>query len=118
MRQWFLFAVAGVLLVTVGRLSTSAMSGMVTAAEAQPFKAETPAGQSTAPDKPESGTAVARGMGKEVVRTQWGHPAEVRKIRTCFGWQEEWVYRGDPIRFGGSERILLFDEGEVLTEIR
>ena len=57
-------------------------------------------------------------LGKEAVRTAWGEPEEIRKIRTCFGWQEEWVYRGDPKRFGASERILLFDEGEVLTEIK
>ena len=57
-------------------------------------------------------------MGKEAVRTVWGEPEEIRKIRTCFGWQEEWVYRGDPKRFGVSERILLFDEGEVLAEIK
>lgn len=63
-------------------------------------------------------TSVTPGMGKEAVRTVWGDPEEVRKIRTCFGWQEEWVYRGDPKRFGASERVLLFDEGEVLTEIK
>jgi hypothetical protein len=57
-------------------------------------------------------------MGKEAVRDVWGAPEEVRKIRTCFGWQEEWVYRGNTERFGASERVLLFDEGEVLTEIK
>jgi hypothetical protein len=35
-------------------------------------------------------------MGKEAVCTVWGKPEEIRKIRTCFEWQEEWVYRGDP----------------------
>jgi hypothetical protein len=57
-------------------------------------------------------------MGKEAIRQVWGAPEEVRKIRTCFGWQEEWVYRGDAKRFGASERVLLFDEGELLTEIK
>jgi hypothetical protein len=59
-----------------------------------------------------------RGMGKEAVRDLWGKPAEVRKIRTCFGWQEEWVYRGDQQRYGADERTLLFDEGEVLSDIK
>ena len=59
-----------------------------------------------------------RGMDKEAVRGLWGDPAEVRKMRTCFGWQEEWVYRGDQQRYGADERTLLFDEGEVLSEIK
>jgi hypothetical protein len=59
-----------------------------------------------------------KGMGKETVRKLWGDPAEVRKIRTCFGWQEEWMYRGDQRRYGADERTLLFDEGEVLLEIK
>jgi hypothetical protein len=55
------------------------------------------AGQSrTDADKPDGSTAITRGMGKEAVRTVWGEPEEIRKIRTCFEWQEEWVYRGDP----------------------
>jgi hypothetical protein len=117
-REWLLIAVAGVSLVTVGHVSTAEMTGVATAAEGQSVNAEAPSGQSVAPDNPESGTPVARGLGKEAVRTRWGPPLEVRKIRTCFGWQEEWVYRGDPKRFGASERILLFDEGEILTDIR
>ena len=112
LREWLLIAVAGLSPVTVAQVSTVAMTGVAT------FSAEAPAGQSAAPDKPESGAAVARGMGKEAVLTRWGQPEEIRKIRTCFGWQEEWVYRGDPQRFGSSERILLFDEGEVLTAIK
>jgi len=87
------------------------------AAEVHSFTAQAPATQG-AIDKPDGGTSITRGMGKEAVRTVWGEPEEIRKIRTCFGWQEEWVYRGDPKRFGVSERILLFDEGEVLTEIK
>ena len=118
LREWLLIAVAGLSPVTVAQVSTVAMTGVATAAESRPFSAEAPAGQSAAPDKPESGAAVARGMGKEAVLTRWGQPEEIRKIRTCFGWQEEWVYRGDPQRFGSSERILLFDEGEVLTDIK
>jgi hypothetical protein len=60
----------------------------------------------------------AKGMSKEMVRDLWGDPAEVRKIRTCFGWQEEWMYRGNPRRYGADERTLLFDEGEALHEIK
>jgi hypothetical protein len=118
MRKWLLIAVAGLSPIIVGHVSTVAIAGVATAAETRPFNAEAPAGQSADPDKPESGTAVARGMGKDAVRTRWGQPKEIRKIRTCFGWQEEWVYRGDPQLFGISERILLFDEGEVLTDIK
>lgn len=88
------------------------------AAESQPLLAQVQAGQSADTDKPEGSARLTRGMGKEAVRQVWGAPEEVRKIRTCFGWQEEWVYRGDPKRFGASERVLLFDEGEVLTEIK
>lgn len=58
------------------------------------------------------------GMGKEAVRQAWGAPENVRKIRTCFGWQEEWVYREAADRVGASERVLVFDEGEVLIEIK
>jgi hypothetical protein len=79
-------------------------------------QAPTPPGAET--DKPSGRTSITRGMGMEAVRTAWGEPEQIRRIRTCFGWQEEWVYRGDPNRFGGSERVLLFDEGEVLTEIK
>jgi hypothetical protein len=76
------------------------------------------AGQNIGTEGSEGGTAVRRGMGKEAVRRVWGEPETIRKIRTCFGTREEWVYRGDPKRFGTSERVLLFDEGEVLTEIK
>lgn len=88
------------------------------AAESQPLMAQVEASQSGDGSKSEGETAVTRGMGKEAVRAVWGDPAEIRRIRTCFGWQEEWTYRGDPRRFGVDERILLFDEGEVLTEIK
>jgi hypothetical protein len=81
-------------------------------------QAQAPATQVSGADKPTGSTSITRGMGKEAVRTEWGEPEEIRKIRTCFGWQEEWVYRGDPNRFGVSERVLLFDEGEVLSEIK
>jgi hypothetical protein len=118
MAWWLLIAVAALSLVMANYQGELALTGLAIAATARPFNAPTPAGQSAAPDKPRGGTGVALGMGKEAVRTAWGQPAEIRKLRTCFGWQEEWVYRGDPERFGGSERILLFDEGEVLTAIK
>jgi hypothetical protein len=88
------------------------------AAQAHLAMAQAPAIQVGEADKPTGSTSITRGMGKEAVRSEWGEPEEIRKIRTCFGWQEEWVYRGDPNRFGASERVLLFDEGEVLTEIK
>jgi hypothetical protein len=88
------------------------------AAQTHRSVAQAPAPQVGETDKPTGSTSITRGMGKEAVRTEWGEPEEIRKIRTCFGWQEEWVYRGDPKRFGASERSLLFDEGEVLTEIK
>lgn len=69
-------------------------------------------------ETPASQVTVAVGMRKDVVRTQWGEPAEVRKIRVCLGTAEEWVYRGDPRRYGASERVLHFDEDGVLTEIK
>ena len=63
-------------------------------------------------------TSIGLKMRKEAVRKLWGEPAEIRKVRTCFGAAEEWVYRGDPQRYGASERVLQFDEDGVLTEIR
>jgi hypothetical protein len=111
--------VACCLLITVAALSLMTVSGEGTGAITELARAaEAPASQGGDPDKPAGGTAIARGMGKEAVRTIWGQPEEIRQLRTCFGWQEEWVYRGDPKRFGGTERILLFDEGEVLREIK
>jgi hypothetical protein len=74
-----------------------------------------PAPSAQSPEHPNRPT---RGMGKEAVRDLWGNPADVRKIRTCFGWQEEWVYRGDQQRYGADERTLLFDESEVLSDIK
>jgi hypothetical protein len=118
MAWWLLIILAVLSLVAMGPEGKVTLTGLAMAAEARPFNAQAPTGQSADTERPEGGTAVARGMGKEAVRTAWGNPEEIRKIRTCFGWQEEWVYRGDPKRFGGSERILLFDEGEVLTEIK
>jgi hypothetical protein len=76
------------------------------------------AGQGTGSPAPHSPTAPTKGMRKEQVRVLWGEPAEVRRIRTCFGTKEEWVYRGDPARYGGQERTLLFDEGEILEELK
>jgi hypothetical protein len=94
-------------------------AGPAMAAESKPLlEAQTQAGQSAVADQPGGRATVTPGMGKEDVRQAWGPPEEVRKIRTCFGWQEEWVYRGDAKRFGADERVLLFDEGEVLTEIK
>ncbi|MGH8059789.1 MAG: hypothetical protein ACREOH_21550 [Candidatus Entotheonellia bacterium] len=69
-------------------------------------------------ERPAEEGQVTIGMRKEDVRARWGAPAEVRKNRTCFGTAEEWVYRGDPQRYGADERVLSFDEWEVLTEIR
>jgi hypothetical protein len=110
--------VAAVLLIGLYHGGGNTMSLPALAAQAHPSMAQAPTTQSGKTDKPTDGTSITRGMGKEAVRTEWGEPEEVRKIRTCFGWQEEWVYRGDPNRFGVSERVLLFDEGEVLTEIK
>jgi hypothetical protein len=115
---WLLMTLAGLALVTVCQADRGALVAPAVAAESRPVVAQTPAGQRADTDKREGATSVTRGMGKEAVRTAWGEPEEIRRIRTCFGWQEEWVYRGDPKRFGVSERVLLFDEGEVLTEIK
>jgi hypothetical protein len=110
----FLIAMACVLIVEGG----GAIAAPAVALESHHLVAQVQAAQSTDPEKPEGRTAVARGMRKEAVRNVWGNPEDVRKIRTCFGTQEEWVYRGDPQRFGADERVLLFDEDEVLTEIK
>jgi hypothetical protein len=87
--------------------------GLTAASEAPSAPGPVPGTQSQ-----ETHAAPSRGAGKEEVRGLWGDPAEVRKIRTCFGWQEEWIYRGDQKRYGAEERTLLFDEGEVLSEIK
>lgn len=113
-----LISVAALSLVTIGDAGSDTITALARAAEARPSMAQAPSGQGADAEKPEGGTSVTRGMGKEAVRAVWGDPEEIRKIRTCFGWREEWVYRGDPKRFGVNERILLFDEGEVLTEIK
>jgi hypothetical protein len=86
---------------------------LVREAAAQATSGTEPGSQS-----PAHPTSPTRGMGKEAVRDLWGNPAEVRKIRTCFGWQEAWVYRGDQQRYGADERTLLFDEGELLSDIK
>jgi hypothetical protein len=118
MAQRLLTTVAAILLVGWFHARGNTLSVPAVAVEARVSIAQAPASQRTDADKPDGSTAITRGMGKEAVRTVWGEPEEIRKIRTCFGWQEEWVYRGDPKRFGLSERVLLFDEGEVLTEIK
>jgi hypothetical protein len=110
--------VAALLLMGMCHDAGHSISVPTLAAEASLSMAQAPIIEGAETDKPPAQPSIARGMGKESVRTVWGEPEEIRKIRTCFGWQEEWVYRGDPKRFGVSERILLFDEGEVLTEIK
>ena len=110
--------VPAILLVGLCHAGGETLSVPALATVARLSIAQAPANQRTDADKPDGSTAITRGMGKEAVRTGWGEPEEIRKIRTCFGWQEEWVYRGDPKRFGPSERVLLFDEGEVLTGIK
>jgi hypothetical protein len=116
--SWLL--IVGVFLAVMGTRSGggSALAALAIVAESRPLSAQTQAGQNTDAANPDDRPQVTRGMRKEAVHHAWGAPEEVRKIRTCFGWQEEWVYRGDPQRFGANERVLLFDEGEVLTEIK
>lgn len=85
--------------------------------------AEALVNRALAGESPEAGSSGGRagltqGMSKEAVRQAWGAPENVRKIRTCFGWQEEWVYRGQGEHAGAAESVLLFDEGEVLVEIK
>jgi hypothetical protein len=109
---------AAILLLGFCHAGGNMLIAPVLAVEGRLLLAQAPASQRTDADKPDGSTMITRGLGKEAVRTAWGEPEEIRKIRTCFGWQEEWVYRGDPKRFGVSERVLLFDEGEVLTEIK
>jgi hypothetical protein len=86
---------------------------LATASASQAMSESAPSSQS-----PASQAMPTKGMSKEAVRELWGDPAEVRKIRTCFGWQEEWMYRGDQQRYGADQRTLLFDEGEVLSKIK
>ncbi|MBI3329692.1 MAG: hypothetical protein HYZ81_23670 [Nitrospinae bacterium] len=74
--------------------------------------------QAAASETPAGHISVIVGMRKDVVRTLWGEPAEIRKIRVCLGTAEEWVYRGDPERYGAEVRVLSFDADEVLTEIK
>lgn len=115
-RRWLLTIVAVLSSVAVSAESGGILAAPTMAAEWQPLLAQ--GGQNAGAAQSEGQVPVALGMGKEAVRQVWGAPEEVRKVRTCFGWQEEWVYRGDAKRFGASERVLLFDEGELLTEIK
>jgi hypothetical protein len=117
-RLWLLTVVALLSGMEMSTESGDTLAAPAMAAEWQTLSAQAQAGQGHDAGRPEGRVPVARGMGKEAVRQAWGAPEEVRKIRTCFGWQEEWVYRGDAERFGASERVLLFDEGEILTEIK
>jgi hypothetical protein len=115
-RLWLLTIVAILSSIAMPAESGGMLAAPTMVAEWQPLLAQ--AGQNAGAAQSEGQVPVALGMGKEAVRQVWGAPEEVRKIRTCFGWQEEWVYRGDAKRFGASERVLLFDEGELLTEIK
>jgi len=109
----------GALFPIIGSWYTEAAVSITARDTARQFVlAQAHAGESAGKSEAEKPPAVTRGMGKAEVHQAWGAPEEVRKLRTCFGWQEEWVYRGDIERFGASERVLLFDEGEVLTEIK
>jgi hypothetical protein len=114
-RLW-LTIVAVLSSIAMSTESAGTLAAPTMVAEWQPLLAQT--GRTTEAEQPKGQVPVALGMGKEAVSQVWGAPEEVRKIRTCFGWQEEWVYRGDAKRFGASERVLLFDEGEILTEIK
>jgi len=107
--------VAAVLLVWLCRGGGGTMNAPAMAIEGERFAAQALASRGADIDNPDGGTATAitRGMGKEAVRTMWGKPEELRKIRTCFGWQEGWVYRGNPKRFGANERVPLFDLGRA-----
>jgi hypothetical protein len=115
---WLVITFAGLALGAVHDAGCATVTAPAMAVTPQTLRAAAQPGQSASTGKLPEGPSVAHGMGKEAVRTVWGDPDEVRKIRTCFGWQEEWVYRGDSKRFGADERILLFDEGEVLVEIK
>jgi hypothetical protein len=110
----------GALFPITGSWYTEAAISITSVGGAAPQFASAQAHAEGSAEKSEAATpaGVTRGMGKPEVRQAWGAPEEVRKLRTCFGWQEEWVYRGNVERFGASERVLLFDEGEVLTEIK
>ena len=118
MAWWLLSTLAGLALLAASQAGNSTIGVPAMAVEGRHASAQGPGGRSANTERPEDSASVTRGMGKEAVRSVWGDPAEIRKIRTCFGWQEEWVYRGDTEQFGVSERILLFDEGELLTEIK
>jgi hypothetical protein len=118
MAWWHLIAATGLAVAAMWYAAGVTLIAPALAAGRQPFIAPVQGGQRGDTMKPEGENSVTPGMGKAAVRKVWGDPEEIRKIRTCFGWQEEWVYRGDAKRFGVSERVLLFDEGEVLTEIK
>jgi hypothetical protein len=118
MAWWYLIAMTGSSVVAMGDAGGGMLIAPAEAAGWWPSIAPVQAAQRGDTMQPEGATSVTPGMGKEAIRKMWGDPEEIRKIRTCFGWQEEWVYRGDAKRFGVSERVLLFDESEVLTEIK
>jgi len=77
------------LLVGLCHAGGNTLSVPAVAAEARLSIAQAPASQRPDADKPDGSTAITRGMGKEAVRTVWGEPEEIRKIRTCFGWQKD-----------------------------
>jgi hypothetical protein len=81
--------VAAVLLVGLCHAGGNTLSVPALATEARLSIAQAPASRRTDADKPDGSTAITRGMGKEAVRTVWGEPEEIRKIRTCFGWQKD-----------------------------
>src|SRR5262245_65025378 len=102
MAWWHLITVIGWGLVMVCFDGGGTMIAPAVAADWRPFMVQAQAGQSGETTKPEGEMSVSPGMGKEAVRKVWGDPEEIRKLRTCFGWQEEGVYRGDPKRVGVS----------------
>jgi hypothetical protein len=112
--------IVGVFLAVIGTCSAGegAVAAPAIAAESPFLSAQAQTGQNTDVEKPESRARLTHGMGKQAVRHAWGAPEEVRQSRTCVGWWEEWVYRGDPQRFGANACVPLFDEDEVLTEIK
>jgi hypothetical protein len=81
--------VAAILLVGLCHAGGKTLSVPALATVARLSIAQAPASQRTDADKPDGSTTITRGMGKEAVRPVWGEPEEIRKIRTCFGWQKD-----------------------------
>jgi len=81
--------VAAILLVGLCHAGGKTLSVPALATVARLSIAQAPASQRTDADKPDGSITITRGMGKEAVRTVWGEPEEIRKIRTCFGWQKD-----------------------------